>query len=64
MVAAPQLPPRDAAPSALRRKNHVSLGQIKVMSAIEPCRTAALGGDVARCENDRCGHTAIAYNSC
>ena len=37
---------------------------MKVMSAIEGCRTAALGGHVARCENDACGHTAIAYNSC
>src|ERR1700726_3492218 len=34
------------------------------MSAIESCRTAALGGHVARCENDKCGHTQIAYNSC
>ena len=34
------------------------------MSAIESCRTAALGGHVARCENDKCGHTEIAYNSC
>jgi Putative transposase/Transposase zinc-binding domain len=32
------------------------------MSAIERCRTAALGGHVARCED--CAHTAIAYNSC
>ena len=32
------------------------------MSAIESCRTAALGGHVARCEN--CAHTHIAYNSC
>ena len=37
---------------------------MKVMSAIERCRTAALGGHVARCENAACGHTAIAYNSC
>jgi hypothetical protein len=43
---------------------HVSLAQLKVMSAIESCRTAALGGHVARCENDACGHTVIAYNSC
>lgn len=43
---------------------HVSLGQMKVMSAIERCRTAALGGHVARCENSACGHTVIAYNSC
>ena len=41
---------------------HLSLGQLKVMSAIESCRTAALGGHVARCEN--CAHTQIAYNSC
>jgi hypothetical protein len=32
------------------------------MSAIERCRTAALGGHVARCED--CSHTVIAYNSC
>lgn len=41
---------------------HISLGQLKVMSAIEACRTAALGGHVERCE--RCAHTQIAYNSC
>jgi hypothetical protein len=41
---------------------HVSLGQLKVMSAIESCRTAALGGHVARCED--CAYTTIAYNSC
>ena len=43
-------------------RGHVSLGQLKVMSAIESCRTAALGGHVARCENDACGHTHIAFN--
>jgi Putative transposase/Transposase zinc-binding domain len=41
---------------------HVSLAQLKVMSAIERCRTAALGGHVERCE--KCSHTVIAYNSC
>jgi hypothetical protein len=41
---------------------HVSLDQLKVMTAIERCRTAALGGHVERCEN--CSHTAISYNSC
>ncbi len=45
-------------------RGHVSLGQLKVMSAIERCRTAALGGHVAACENKACGHTTIAYNSC
>jgi hypothetical protein len=50
--------------AAWRRANagHVSLDQMKVMSAIERCRTAALGGHVARCE--KCAHTLIAYNSC
>jgi Putative transposase/Transposase zinc-binding domain len=43
---------------------HISLGQLKVMAAIENCRTAVLGGHVARCENDKCGYTQIAYNSC
>src|SRR6516165_5130953 len=43
-------------------RGHVSLDQLKVMSAIESCRTAALGGHVARC--DDCAHTVIAYNSC
>ena len=50
--------------TAWRRANtgHVSLEQMKVMSAIERCRTAALGGHVARCQD--CEHTHIAYNSC
>jgi hypothetical protein len=43
-------------------RGHVSLDQLKVMSAIESCRTAALGGHVARCED--CAHTAVSYNSC
>jgi len=56
---------RDHGP-AWREANHghLSLGQLKVMNAIESCRTAALGGHVMRCENDTCGYTAIAYNSC
>jgi hypothetical protein len=45
-------------------RGRLSLGQLKVMSAIERCRTAALGGHVMRCENDACAYTAIAYNSC
>lgn len=47
-----------------RRANagHISLTQLKVMSAIERCRTAALGGHVARCVD--CAHEHIAYNSC
>ena len=51
---------------AWRKANagHVSLEQLKVMSAIERCRTAALGGHVARCENAGCGHTLISFNSC
>jgi hypothetical protein len=45
-------------------RGHVSHAQLKVMSAIEAFRTAALGGYVARCENAECGHTVIAYCSC
>ena len=41
---------------------HLSLDQLKVMSAIEMCRTAALGGHVDACED--CGHRRVAYNSC
>jgi len=41
---------------------HLSLQQLKVMSAIEQCRTAALGGHVEACED--CGEWRIAYNSC
>ena len=41
---------------------HVSLGQLQVMSAIEQCRSAALGGHLLRCQ--ACNHTRIAYNSC
>jgi hypothetical protein len=54
---------RDHGP-AWRQANagHVSLDQLKVMSAIERCRTAALGGHVERCED--CTYTTIAYNSC
>lgn len=41
---------------------HLSLEQLKVMSAIEQCRSAALGGHVLHCE--ACVHDQIAYNSC
>ena len=44
------------------RAGHLSLGQLKVMSAIERCRSAALGGHVLQCQ--ACDHTQIAYNSC
>jgi len=54
---------RDYGP-AWRKANagHVSLSQLKVMSAIEACRTDALGGHVAACT--QCDHQHIAYNSC
>jgi hypothetical protein len=41
---------------------HVNLAQRRVMTAIEICRTGALGGHVERCQD--CAHTRIAYNSC
>lgn len=43
-------------------QGHISLGQLKVMSAIERCRRAALGGHVLVCP--ACDHRQIAYNSC
>ena len=54
---------RDFGPAWRRaRAGHLSLGQLKVMSAIERCRSAALGGHVLYCRN--CDRTQIAYNSC
>jgi len=44
------------------RNGHLSLGQLKVMSAIERCRSAALGGHMLCCES--CAQVQIAYNSC
>ena len=41
---------------------HLSLHQLKVMSAIEHCRTAAMGGHTEACTD--CGHWRVAYNSC
>ncbi len=46
----------------LAHAGHISLDQLKVMSAIETCRSAALGGHVLRCS--ACAHQQIAYNSC
>ena len=59
--------PRPASASIIRSRScsnagHVSLDQLKVMSAIERCRTAALDGHVLHCED--CAYAAIAYNSC
>ena len=45
-----------------QQAGHLSLGQLKVMSAIEQCRTAALGGHALHC--DACDHEEISYNSC
>lgn len=44
------------------RAGHLSLDQLKVMSAIETCRTAVMGGHVEACTD--CGHWRVAYNSC
>ena len=46
----------------LAQRSHLSLGQIKVMTAIEQCRTAALGGHVLRCTG--CQSDQVSYNSC
>jgi hypothetical protein len=45
-----------------QQAGHLSLSQLKVMSAVEQCRTAALGGHALRC--DACDHQEISYNSC
>ena len=44
------------------QRGHLSLAQLKVMSAITQCRSAALGGHVLRCSG--CGTEQISYNSC
>ena len=44
------------------QRGHLSLAQLKVLSAITQCRTAALGGHVLRC--DGCGLDQVSYNSC
>lgn len=46
----------------LAHRGHLSLGQLKAMSAIERCRTAELGGHKLRCET--CNTDTLAYNSC
>jgi hypothetical protein len=43
-------------------RGHLSLGQLKVMSAVEQCRSLALGGHALRCS--ACAEPQIAYNSC
>ncbi len=43
-------------------RGHLSLGQLKVLSAIERCRTAELGGHRLHCK--RCDTDTLAYNSC
>src|SRR5882724_5778455 len=45
-----------------QERGHLSLGQLRVMSAIELCRSAALGGHVLLCHS--CQQSQIAYNSC
>jgi Putative transposase/Transposase zinc-binding domain len=42
----------------------LSRAQRRVMSAVEVCRTAALGGHVEECDNEDCRHQRISYNSC
>ena len=46
----------------MTHRGHLNLGQLKVMSAIERCRTSALGGHKLHCE--KCDMDTLAYNSC
>src|SRR5260370_29033835 len=48
--------------AAFRAAHSLPLEQLRVMRAIEVCRTAALGGHVEQCGH--CDYTRIAYNSC
>ena len=48
--------------AAYRKSRKLPLQSLKAMSAIESCRTAALGGHVDEC--DSCGHLRNSYNSC
>jgi hypothetical protein len=45
-----------------RRNHRLPVSHLKVMQAVERCRTAALGGHLEQC--DRCGFERLAYNSC
>ena len=47
---------------AYRASHKLPRHHLRVMHAIEVCRTAALGGHKDRCDN--CGHLEISYNSC
>ena len=47
---------------AYRAARNLPLPQLKAMTAIEKCRTEALGAHVDEC--DRCGNIAISYTSC
>ncbi len=47
-----------------RRNNKLTTEQLKVMYAIEHCRTAEYGFHVDVCDNDNCDHIETAYNSC
>ncbi|MCB2291175.1 transposase zinc-binding domain-containing protein [Clostridium sp. CS001] len=47
---------------AYRNKYKLPLQHLKVMSAIEDCRTSKLGGHIEVC--DKCRHIKISYNSC
>jgi len=48
--------------ASYRKAHQLSYEQLRVMRAIEVCRTAALGGHVEKC--DRCDFKRHAYNSC
>src|ERR1700676_1525966 len=72
-LASPQLAPRPKLEVAdifrrhgeawrMANAGHINLAQRRVMTAIEICRTAELGGHVERCQD--CAHTCVAYDSC
>jgi len=74
LTAAPAPPQADRRPAlevgdvfrlhgaAYRNRQAVPLHHLRVLHAIEVCRTAALGGHIEQC--DHCGHRRPVYNSC
>ena len=48
---------------AYQQQHKLPLQHLKAMSAIQACRTAALGGHIEKCDNN-CGFSRISYNPC
>lgn len=49
---------------SFEQKYHPLKQHLRVLSAIEHCRSAYLGGHIDKCDNTKCNHIRISYNSC